>query len=167
MGGMRLAGIEESIMKQYGRTGLLLLLGIPYLIGCSGPRGVEKQIGAYIEKNCAGHSPCVIDLRGAAPFVWDKMYVFDYTASRAEIELAVGRKLGSYRELSRYFVFTKSGDIVRYEYETTNIEHPFKDQVVFAMPDSVKYQEYGADSSFNVSQQSSEAGSYYLLQPVK
>jgi len=154
-------------MKPYGRTGLLLLLGIPYLIGCSGPRGVEKQIGVYIEKNCAGQSPCVINLRGAAPFAWDKMYVFDYTASRAEIELAVGKKLGSYRELSRYFVFTKSGDIVRYEYETTNIEHPFKGQVVFATPDSAKYQEYGPDSSFNVSQQSSEAGPYYLLQPVK
>jgi hypothetical protein len=154
-------------MKQFGLTGLLLLLGTPYLTGCSGPRGIEKQIGVYIEKNCVGHSPCVINLRRAAPFAWDKMYVFDYTASRAEIEHAVGRKLGSYGELSRYFVFTKGGDIVRYEYETTNIEHPIKGQVVFAMPDSVKYQEYGADSSFNVSQQSSEAGPYYLLQPVK
>jgi hypothetical protein len=154
-------------MKPYGRTGLLLLFGIPYLIGCSGPRGVEKQIGAYIENKCVGHSPCMINLREATPFVWDKMYVFDYTVSRAEIEHAVGRKLGSYHELSRYFVFTKGGDIVRYEYETTNIEHPFKGQVVFAMPDSVNYQEYGADSSFNVSQQSSEAGPYYLLQPVK
>jgi hypothetical protein len=154
-------------MKSRQMIGLLLLTSIFNLTGCSGPRGAEKQIGAYIEKHCLGRSSCVINLRGATPFVWDKMYVFDYTASRTEIEHVVGRKLGTYRELSRYFVFTKAGNIVRYEYETTNIEHPFKGQVVFAMPDSASHQEYEADTSFAVSQQSSEAGSYYLLQPNK
>jgi len=39
--------------------------------------------------------------------------------------------------------------------------------VVFAMPDSASYQEYGVDTSFTVSQESSEAGPYYLLQPRK
>jgi hypothetical protein len=154
-------------MKSHKLTGLLLLAGISSQIGCSGPRGVEKQIGAYIEKNCAERSPCVVNLRGATRFEWDKIYVFDYTASRADIEHAVGRKLGSYRELSRYFVFTKAGDIVRYEYETTNVEHPFKGEVVFAVPDSASHQAYGVDTSFTVSQESSEGGPYYLLQPAK
>jgi len=154
-------------MKPTKRICLFLLAGVSSLTGCSGPRGAEKQIGNYIEKNCAGRSACVVNLRGATPFEWDKVYVFKYTAKQAEIEQATGAKITGYHELRRYFIFTKAGAVVHSEDEPTNVEHPIKGEVVFAMPDSASYQGYGIDTSFTVSQESSEAGPYYLLQPNK
>jgi predicted small secreted protein len=145
---------------------LLVLIATLQLAGCSGPKGVEKDIKVYIDKTCVERSPCVINLKDATPFAWDKMYVFKYTARQPEIEQAIGSKIKDYRELSRQFIFTKAGTVVLSEAERTNVEHPIKNEVVFEMPDSVNYQQYPSDTSFTVSKGSSEAGPYYLLQPT-
>ena len=154
-------------MKPSKQMCLFLLAGVSFLSGCSGTRGTEKQIGAYIEKNCAGRTSCVVNLRGATPFEWDKVFAFKYSVKHSEIEQAIGAKITGYHELRRYLIFTKAGAVVHSEDEPTNVEHPIKNEVVFAMPDSASYQEYGIDTSFTVSQESSEAGPYYLLQPRK
>lgn len=57
--------------------------------------------------------------------------------------------------------------MVHIEDEPTNVEHPIKNEVVFDIPDSAIYQAYGVDTSFKVSQESSEAGPYYVLHPTK
>lgn len=154
-------------MKLNQLTFLALLFGMTYLVGCSGARGVEKQIDAFIERNCAGRSSCELRLQGATPFAWDKMYVFKYSAQRSEIEFAIGSKLKTYHELRRYLIFTKAGTVVYSEDEPTNVEHPIRNEIVFAMPDSANYQEYGADTLFMVSQESSKGEPYYLLKSAK
>ena len=154
-------------MKTPFKSFIVLLAATLLMVGCSGLGDVEKRIDLSIQKNCAGRFPCVIDVKDATPFAWEKMYVFKYTATQAEIEQAIGTKITGYRELRRKLIFTKAGVVVHSEDEPTNVEHPIKNEVVFAIPDSVSYKEYDQGVSFTVSSESGDAGPYYLLQPTK
>jgi hypothetical protein len=59
------------------------------------------------------------------------LYVFDYRATRADIEKSLGTDFPTYVEFTRRIVFLKSGNIVRREDEPTDIERAVNGEVAF------------------------------------
>jgi hypothetical protein len=135
------------------------------LVGCRADLGTEQHIAQSIKAECHDTWPCQISLRRSTPFQWDELYVFKFTASKAEIEKTIHTTISNYNELTRYLVFTSDGRAVRIESEPTDVEHPIKDELVFEMPDSVSYRTFAAGTTFAVTREQRDTGAYYMLKP--
>lgn len=131
--------------------------------GCSSQRTIEARIAHEVGQSCSFDRPCRIRLTEITPFKWDHLYAFKYTATQDDVRRATGTRMKEYAELQHKLIFIKDGKIVFQENERTNVEHPVKNEVVFDIPDSANYKGYQSDVVFQVSKNSSEAGTYYVL----
>lgn len=145
-----------------GLTLALLLLVV--LCGCR--RGFDARVVSLITKDCHNTFPCVVQVKDATDFAWDKMYVISYTAHQPDVEKALGITLKPFTEFTRKVVFTNNGHLVHYEEQPTNVEHPVENEVAFEIPTGKDYAVYNADTKFTASKLSSPDGTYYYLQPV-
>src|SRR6185436_10946050 len=130
------------------------------------PNNVEGRLVANIKKNCQGPTVCKIRLRDVTNFDWDKVYVFDYTATEDEIAKVVGFPLPRYDQFRRKMIFVDAGKLAYSEAEPTDIESLINDQIVFGIPDNESYREFGRDPLFEVNKRSFSRGVYYELKLV-
>jgi hypothetical protein len=148
----------------------LLLAGLLCVVGCSSVRGVEKQVGQYIEKQCAGQFPCRVRLRDATTFAWDEMYIFDYSSTQSRVEEMIGTKVPDFRPrgLYRHLIFMKDGKVVLSEDEKVDFDGTIPDQLVFDDGfDAVDYHWFGSDTAFMASREQGDTGRFYLLKSIK
>jgi hypothetical protein len=166
---MELLAKLEPMMKTFlGRALRSLLLSALTLgmSGCARSGKMESALVLQIAQSCRMQSPCQIRIDSATDFDWGKMYVFQYNATKADRERALGMNDDGYQDLQRQLVFVNNGRIVFQESEPTNIEHPIKNEVVFDIPGTETFASYPRGTLFSVQQLSSEAGAYFKLTRV-
>jgi len=95
------------------------------------------------------------------------MYVFDYRATKDQINQALGTPFPNYKELTRRIVFLKDSKIVYSEDDPANIEAPINREVIFDIPNTEVYESYMPDTVFRVEKKEFENGVYYSLTQVK
>lgn len=138
----------------YGRRVVFL---IALLVGCSAERTVESSIVGRIAA-CRAQQPCVVSLRDMAPFEWDVCYAFNPATTRADREAAMGTSDPGFREFEPQLVFLKNGSVVHEESRATNVEHPVRGEVVFALGDDANFRRYDRSATFSVSEQHGPEG---------
>jgi hypothetical protein len=135
--------------------------------GCARPGKVERELVSQITQKCGNRGSCRLQIDQLASFDWDRLYAFKYTATEQDRERALGTKDVGYRDLERQLVFLKDGKIVHQESESTNVEHPVKNEVVFDIPDAVAFKSYPRGTVFSINQLNGSSGPYYELSEVR
>jgi hypothetical protein len=153
------------------RLSMLVALSLLLLPSCGretiNPNSVEGRLVANINKSCRSSNVCTIRVRDATNFDWDKMYVFEYTATEDEIIKVIGLPLPRYDEFKRKMIFVSGGKLAYSEAEPTDIESLINEQIVFGIPDNESYREFGPDPLFEVNKKSFSRGVYYELKLVR
>ncbi|HKF45889.1 MAG TPA: hypothetical protein VKB38_00930 [Terracidiphilus sp.] len=142
------------------------------LAGCTGLRNPESLI---VQKNlihqaekCRGNATCFISVKSATPFDWDEMYFFDVGSSRSEREHAVGIKGVEVSDLEGELVFTRSGRITHQEPVRTGVEEPLKNEISFSgLPATGGILKFASSARFEVQQESSKNGPYFILKSAQ
>ena len=143
------------------RSKLSVLIIIIFLLGCK--HSIENKIANKIESTFKGKS-CSIDIRDITDFDWDKMYVFNYTATSEEVKSIIGSAPSAFTELTRRIIFTWKNKIIYSEENETAVEGVVNKQVVFDMPNTKNFKLYSIDSSkFIAYRKDSEGTLYYEL----
>jgi hypothetical protein len=141
---------------------IFLLITTSLIIGCKS-QNLENTIVEKIIENCKKDS-CSINIKEITKFDWDKMYIFKFNNTKTEIENILKIKVPKYSEFTKKTIFTLSGNIVYYEEGNLNVEGINDNEIVFIMPDSVKYACFSADSAkFYVNTKKIKLGQYYEL----
>jgi hypothetical protein len=151
------------------RRFLLCFVGLIGVAACTGKRHIfEHTMVSEIQKTCASQSKCRVSLRDATHFEWDRMYVFDYTVGRDEIEQVLGCAFPDYEEMDKRYIFMNKGKIVHSENSEVDIEKPRKNELLFDIPPRSHYLNFGPDSTFEVTKDSLEDGTpFFDLTEIK
>jgi hypothetical protein len=127
----------------------------------------EDKLVSEVTTKCQNRFPCTFRMKDITDFGWDKMYVFKYTARRNLVEKVLGTSIHDFKEFHRKIVFSYKGNVVLYEEEPTNVEHPIKNEVAFDIPDTSDYREYGPGVLFSIDRIENPEGAYYQLRAVQ
>ena len=143
------------------------------LLGCSRwgkiePGKIEQRIGERVN-GCNAQAPCIIKIKDVTDFQWDQMHVFEYNATRDEIQKSLGTDFPDYTEFTRRIVFLNDRTIIYREDEPTDIERAVNGQVSFG-PESYTHphSSYTPETAlFRAEKKTFGGGVYYVLTQVK
>jgi hypothetical protein len=131
------------------------LLALVVGIGCNHPEPKPGKIQAklvdLITKSCTTDSPCLIHLKDATDFEWDKMYAFNNAADRRKVEDILGLSNISELKEGTKIVFMNKGKIDLFETEPEDLERPLPDHLIFVEDTDVNdYKAYSPNAVFKV-----------------
>jgi len=93
---------------------LLLFCIVCFAASCK--QGGKGLVYDTIDTGCKEQArTCRIDLKASMKFDWDKLYVFDYTATLEEVNSALGIRYPFFTEFSDKIVFLKGNAVVYHE----------------------------------------------------
>lgn len=134
------------------------------LIGCQNANKgkLERKIEKHIENQCS-NDICTIDLSDITEFQWDKLYVFNESATLDTIENVIGQNYPFFTDIARRMVFINSNNIIVYHEDVFPLASQFVNgQVLFNLSENVTYRLF-SHKVFEVRKYYTEKGYYYVL----
>jgi hypothetical protein len=154
-------------MQAMANNALRLAIVSLLLAQACGTRSVEERVALHVEKTCVTSSDCVIRIADLTDFAWDRMYVFDYGATREYVEAVLGRKYEGYREFRRKLIFLQGSRIIVDEQPWTDIEAPTDGEIVFSQRVGEMHASFTPQTAvFSVRSRREGDISYYVLDTV-
>jgi hypothetical protein len=121
-------------MKRYKLPAPIALLVIVVMSAYGWYWHRHSGFSAYIRwkgtKACANRQPCVFSLADIFPGDWDRLFIFDMSASQDEINHTLGQRVAK-PDLQRLVVFMQGSKVTRIITESEGVEHPEGHEAIF------------------------------------
>lgn len=149
------------------RPYLIIMCLLTILISCDNKQQSYRLRNSIIDK-CSKQADCKINMTELTWFEWDKLFVFDESATYPLIKRELGFEFPKYKEFSRFIIFTLDDEIVYFEEEPYNPSQRKNNSVWFSLPIRESFMYFDKQSAiFEVEINIIDEKTYYTLHPIK
>jgi hypothetical protein len=132
-------------MRKY----FLIYISLLLLFSCSEYKKSEFEKGVELKYNssCKSSNSCIVNIKEATSFSWDKMYVFKTTASLEIINEALGFTYPYYEDAAERVVFVKNNKVIYHDDYYPTFDDDVYTSLVFDLSNGLPYKSFSTDSA--------------------
>lgn len=136
------------------------------LISCDSKQQKDMLRNKIVDK-CNKQTVCTINMNELTWFEWNKLFVFDESATYPLIKRELGLDFPEYKEFSRFILFILDDVIVYYEEEPYNPSGRKNNSVWFSLPIRESFMCFDKNSAiFEVRVNIIDKKTYFTLHPI-
>lgn len=126
-----------------------------------------NSIAARLYSKCDGQNKCILLVKDATTFKWDRVYIFSIGASLEDIEKTIGVPYNLWQDVGERIIFTEKGKVVYHEEYFPYPEHIEKGITSFQLSKAPYVGQYST-AAFSVTKQKNHKGElYYVVIPIQ
>lgn len=116
---------------------------------CSKYKKSEFEKGIELKYNtiCKGSDSCMLNIKEATTFSWEKMYVFKTTASLEIINEVLGFTYPYYEDVAERIVFVRNNKIIYHDDYYPTFDDGIYTSLVFDLSSGLSYKSFSSDSA--------------------